>query len=71
MAELIFENNALEHDLEHCMQWFTQVSESWEKATFAEGRLSICNQSCGGTKNRTADNNFVDNSELVFHKAEA
>ena len=71
VAELIFENNALEHDLDHCMQWFTQVSESWEKATFAEGRLSICNQSCGGTKNRTADNNFVDNSELVFHKAEA
>lgn len=69
VAELIFENNALEYDLEHCMEWFTKVSESWEKETFVDGRLSICNQSCGGTKNRTAKNNFVDNSELEFHGA--
>jgi MoaA/NifB/PqqE/SkfB family radical SAM enzyme len=47
VAKLIFENNALEHDLEHCMQWFTKVSESWEKTTNEEGRLSICNQTCG------------------------
>jgi len=71
VAELSFENNALDYELDHCMPWFTRVSESWKKRTFAEGRLSICNQSCGGTKNRSADNNFVDNSELVFHKADA
>jgi sulfatase maturation enzyme AslB (radical SAM superfamily) len=47
VAELISENNALEHGLEHCMQWFSKVSKSWEKPTYEEGRLSICNQTCG------------------------
>jgi hypothetical protein len=47
VAELIFENNALDHDLEHCMQWFSKVSKSWEKPTYEEGRLSICNHFCG------------------------
>lgn len=71
VADLIFENNALEYDLEHCMQWFTRVSDSWEKETFESGRLSICNQSCGGKHNRTVNNNFVDNSKLVFHNSKA
>ena len=48
-AKIIIENNALEYSLEHCLKWFTQVSNSWEKATIKEGRLAICNQNCGVT----------------------
>lgn len=44
---LIFENNALQYSLEHCIKWFDQVKESWSKKTTAEGNLIHCNLNCG------------------------
>jgi len=45
--DLIERNNANEHDLATCIEWFNHVSESWTKPTFADGRLKICNDTCG------------------------
>jgi sulfatase maturation enzyme AslB (radical SAM superfamily) len=45
--DLIERNNANEHDLSTCIEWFNHVSESWSKPTFADGRLKICNDVCG------------------------
>ena len=45
--DLIEHNNANEHDLATCIEWFNHVSESWNKPTFADGRLKICNDTCG------------------------
>lgn len=47
VARLIKENNALEHDLEHCIQWFNKVVETWDIPEFKDGRLIHCNDSCG------------------------
>lgn len=44
---MIRENNALEHSLEHCIQWFDSVVQSWNQPTFEQGRLVICNDICG------------------------
>lgn len=41
------ENNALDHDLEHCIQWFKKIQESWAIEQFEQGRLIICNDVCG------------------------
>jgi len=45
--DLIEKNNANEHNLATCIEWFNHVSESWSKPTFADGRLKICNDVCG------------------------
>lgn len=45
--DLIDRNNANEHDLATCIEWFNHVSASWSKPTFADGRLKICNDVCG------------------------
>lgn len=50
IAPLINRNNALEHSLEECIQWFSLVKESWSRDTFENGRLVCCNDNCGFDK---------------------
>jgi MoaA/NifB/PqqE/SkfB family radical SAM enzyme len=49
LQPLVQENNALEHSLEHCMQWFDQVEQTWGKKSIADGRLYHCVNNCGRT----------------------
>jgi hypothetical protein len=43
----VAENNALEHGIGHCIQWFNNIEQSWHKPSFESGRLIICNDMCG------------------------
>lgn len=47
LAGLVRENNALEHDLEHCLAWFDQVEETWQRDSIASGRTYQCVVTCG------------------------
>jgi MoaA/NifB/PqqE/SkfB family radical SAM enzyme len=47
LRPLIAENNALEHDLAHCVKWFESVKQSWDQPSVAAGRLIHCNDNCG------------------------
>mgnify|MGYP003890402409 CR=1 FL=1 len=40
------ENNALEHPLAHCLEWFESVEQSWNKASISEGRTYQCVTTC-------------------------
>ena len=40
------ENSALEYGLEHAIQWFNYVSESWNKSTYEDGLLHTCSHTC-------------------------
>lgn len=46
LLPLIKENNALEYSLEHCIEWFSGIEETWTKPSIAEGRLYTCVNSC-------------------------
>jgi hypothetical protein len=41
------ENNAIEHPLEDCIQWFNSIVNTWSQPTVAEGALLVCQTSCG------------------------
>lgn len=47
LREIVKENNALEHGLEHAVKWFTKLSESWSIPTVRQGRILACNNVCG------------------------
>lgn len=47
LLQIIDQNHALTHGLENCINWFARVEESWSKESFEQGRLIVCNDSCG------------------------
>lgn len=47
LAQLVRENNALQFPLEHCLEWFDAVEETWKQESIAAGRTYQCVQSCG------------------------
>ena len=46
LAPMVQENNALEYSLEHCLEWFDAVEQSWAKASIGEGRTYQCVTTC-------------------------
>ena len=47
LIPLIAKNNALEHPLEQCVEWFKSIENSWKISTYEQGRLVICDDVCG------------------------
>jgi MoaA/NifB/PqqE/SkfB family radical SAM enzyme len=45
--DFVKNNSALESSLAECIEWFDLVEKTWDKKTFAEGRLKVCNDACG------------------------
>lgn len=46
LAAIVKENNALQYPLEHCLEWFNQVEETWKLNSIAEGRTYQCVKTC-------------------------
>lgn len=47
IRDLIRENNALEHGLDHSLSWFHQIEDLWARSDISSGRPYICINSCG------------------------
>lgn len=47
-------NNALEYPLGECVSWFNIIEKTWSIANIKDGRLSVCDESCG-----------IDNVEMM------
>ena len=47
LVPMIAKNNALEHSLKECIEWFGEVEKSWKIDTYQQGRLVICDDNCG------------------------
>jgi len=50
LKNMVKNNNALDHSLAECIEWFNLVEESWSKSSIREGRLFTCVETCGGRK---------------------
>ena len=47
LIPLMARNNALQHSIKECIQWFAEVEKSWSKRDYQQGRLVICDDNCG------------------------
>jgi hypothetical protein len=46
-SHMLEKNNALEHSLAECIEWFEEIERTWAIPEFDQGRLIICNRQCG------------------------
>lgn len=60
LRDMIQNNNALEHGLEKALAWFDKIPEKWQQPTWDQGRLAVCDTSCGD-KNPYANNQVFSN----------
>lgn len=44
---IVKENNALIYGIEHAIQWFNQVEQTWQHKNCADGLLYTCAKTCG------------------------
>jgi len=44
---MIHENNAREHGIQHATQWFSAIENTWRIPTVQQGRIDMCNSTCG------------------------
>ena len=49
LIPLINKNNALAHPLKECIQWFSEVKNTWKIDNYEAGRLVVCDDVCGST----------------------
>ena len=42
-----FDNNAKHRSVQECIQWFNQIEKTWNLDTYDQGRMFICDMSCG------------------------
>lgn len=47
LKPLSAKNNALEHSLEDCVQWFNNIKQKWAIDSYEKGRLIVCDDNCG------------------------
>jgi len=47
LNKIIKENDLNYYNLETAIAWFNNVTESWQKEKYEDGRLLICDKSCG------------------------
>jgi MoaA/NifB/PqqE/SkfB family radical SAM enzyme len=47
IQSLLQPNNALERSLQECIEWFNSIPACWNKSTFEDGRLIVCDSACG------------------------
>lgn len=47
IKDLLEDNNALKKPLKDCMEWFDNIPGCWNKKSFEEGRLIVCDAACG------------------------
>jgi pyruvate-formate lyase-activating enzyme len=46
LAPMVNENNALEHPLQDCLEWFESIEQSWAKDSIRKGRTYKCITTC-------------------------
>lgn len=59
IRSLMQNNNALIHGLEKSIQWFSAIESSWQKTSYEDGLLFICDNQCGNHSNKYK--NYKDN----------
>jgi hypothetical protein len=47
LKPLSAKNNALEHSVEDCIQWFDNIKQKWDIDSYEKGRLVVCDDNCG------------------------
>lgn len=47
LLPLMKENNALIYPIKHAVEWFESIAVTWRIPTVKEGRILVCNETCG------------------------
>jgi MoaA/NifB/PqqE/SkfB family radical SAM enzyme len=47
LVPMIRNNNALDHSMQDCIEWFSDIERAWRNGSYEQGRLVVCDDNCG------------------------
>jgi MoaA/NifB/PqqE/SkfB family radical SAM enzyme len=53
LGPMMQDHNAMQHGIKKAIEWFQPINKSWDKRSYKDGRMFVCDEFCGRCNNES------------------